>query len=204
MLLDAINAYFNALQDGNVVVQPPKEWIQAQKLAGNVAKTLWKLKKKLYGQRDASKGFSDFMVGVLVGEMKLVQCMDQPCFFRDDANDVVLELHQDDIYATGPKEGLENFVEEITKRLAMKVSKPLGIGSRYAHLKAGRVRTKDGMYLVGNRKYADEIVKSLGLEGAKPAATPITTKLLPEDLEEMCSSEEVALYRLALALRGSW
>ena len=30
---------------------------------------------------------------------------------------------------------------------------------------------------------------------AKPAPTPITTKLLPEELEEMCSSEEVAQYR---------
>ena len=36
---------------------------------GNKTKTLWKLKKKLYGQHDASQGFSDFMQGILVKEM---------------------------------------------------------------------------------------------------------------------------------------
>ena len=78
VLLDAVNAYFNALQDGDVVVEPPREWVQAEAIKGNTTKTLWKLRKKLYGQRDASVGFSDFMQSVLVGEMKFEQCIDQP------------------------------------------------------------------------------------------------------------------------------
>ena len=86
VLLDAVNAYFNALQDGNVVVEP-------------------QLRKKLYGQRDASMGFSDFTQGVLVGEMKFEQCPDQPCFYRHEDMGVDLELHQDDIYATGGELG---------------------------------------------------------------------------------------------------
>ena len=137
---------------------------------------------------------------IFVGELKMVQCMDQPCFFRDDVNDVVLELHQDDIYVTGPEEGLKIFVEQITKRVTMKVSTLLGVGTRYAHLKAGRVRTEDGIYLMGSTKYADEIVKSLGLEQAEPVATPITTKLLPEDFDSLCSSEEVAVYRRCVGI----
>ncbi len=48
---------------------------------------------------------TSIVVGVLVAEMKIVQRMDQPCLFRDDVSDVVLELH----HAMGPKEGLEDF-----------------------------------------------------------------------------------------------
>ena len=113
VLLDAVNAYFNALQDGDVVVEPPREWLQAEALKGNTTKTLWKLKKKLYGQRDASKGFSDFMQGILVKEMRFDQWPDQPCFYKSDELGVDLELHQDDIYATGTAEGLNEFVKEI-------------------------------------------------------------------------------------------
>ncbi len=35
VLLDAINAYFNALQEGDAVVEPPREWLQAEDLKGN-------------------------------------------------------------------------------------------------------------------------------------------------------------------------
>ena len=90
IIMDAVNAYFNAEQNGDVVVQPPDEWIQAEALKGNTAKTMWKLVKKLYGQRDASKGFSDFMMDVLVIRMGFVQCADQPCFYRRESDSVDL------------------------------------------------------------------------------------------------------------------
>ncbi len=63
VLLYAINACFNALQEGDVVVEPPREWLQAEPLKGNTTKTLWKLRKKLYGQRDASKGIQRLHAG---------------------------------------------------------------------------------------------------------------------------------------------
>ncbi len=47
VLLDAVNAYLNALQDSDVMVEPPRERLQAEALKGNTTKTFWKLKKKL-------------------------------------------------------------------------------------------------------------------------------------------------------------
>ena len=44
-------------------------------------------------------------------------------------------------------------------------------GAKYQHLKAGRVRTSEGMYLTGNAKYADAIIESLGLAKAKSVGT---------------------------------
>ena len=77
----------------------------------------------------------------------------------------------------------------------LKVSKLLVVGTKYQHLKAGRIRTADGMYLTGSAKYAEAIIASLGLEKAKSAPMPIATKLLPEDFEHPCADEEAAQYR---------
>eukprot|EP00959_Pyramimonas_sp_CCMP1952_P236655 4945743-Pyramimonas_sp.AAC.1 len=56
--------------------------MEAEALKGNTTRTMWRMKKKLYGERDASRGFSDFMTGTLVSEMGFIQCPDQPCFYR--------------------------------------------------------------------------------------------------------------------------
>ena len=80
----------------------------------------------------------------------------------------------------------------------MKVSPLLKDGAKYQHLKAGRLREGSGMYLTGNAKFADEIIRAFwGLGGAKQAPTPIVTKLLPEDAEELLvlGDEEIKLYR---------
>ncbi len=50
--------------------------------------------------------------------------------------------------------------------------------TKYHHLKAGRLREIDGTYLTGNAKYADKIIKALGLVGAKQVPTPIACNTL--------------------------
>ena len=72
--------------------------------------------KKLYGQRDASRGFIDFMMGVLVDTMGFVQCPDHPCFYSDSVD---LELHQDDIYATPPDGASREFATDICRHITL-------------------------------------------------------------------------------------
>eukprot|EP00959_Pyramimonas_sp_CCMP1952_P011017 230807-Pyramimonas_sp.AAC.1 len=102
---------------------------------------MWRMKKKLYGERDASRGFSDFMNRTLVSEMGFEQCPDQPCFYRRDRDAVDLELHQDDIYATADDVELQAFTTELGSKVKIKVSKLLKVDQ---HLKGGRVRVEDG------------------------------------------------------------
>eukprot|EP00959_Pyramimonas_sp_CCMP1952_P344409 7213494-Pyramimonas_sp.AAC.1 len=61
VIIDAVNAYFHAEQDRLVAVAPPREWIEAEAIKGHTTRTMWRMKKKLYGERGASRGFSDFM-----------------------------------------------------------------------------------------------------------------------------------------------
>ncbi|CAK0836500.1 unnamed protein product, partial [Prorocentrum cordatum] len=195
VIVDAVNAYFHAEQDRLVAVVPPREWIEAEAIKGNTTRTMWRMKKKLYGERDASRGFSDFMNRTLVSEMEFEQCPDQPCFYRRERDSVDLELHQDDIYATAGDSKLQAFATELSSQVKIKVSKLLKVGAKYQHLKGGRVRVEDGMFLTGNRKYADKIVELLNLGKAKGSPTPIVTKLLQEDFEHPLNAEETSLYR---------
>ncbi|CAK0871316.1 unnamed protein product, partial [Prorocentrum cordatum] len=200
VIIDAVNAYFHAMQDRLVAVVPPKEWMEAEALKGNTTRTMWRMKKKLYGERDASRGFSDFMTGTLVSEMGFVQCPDQPCFYRRERDSVDLELHQDDIYATAGDVELQSFMTELASKVKIKVSKLLKVGDKYNHLKGGRVRVHDGMFLTGNRKYADKIVELLNLGRAKSSPTPIVTKLLEDDLKEPLDADDATLYRQCVGI----
>ncbi|CAK0850526.1 unnamed protein product, partial [Prorocentrum cordatum] len=200
VIIDAVNAYFHAEQDRLVAVVPPREWIEAEAIKGNTTRTMWRMKKKLYGERDASRGFSDFMNRTLVSEMEFEQCPDQPCFYRRERDSVDLELHQDDIYATADDSNLQAFTTELSSKVKIKVSKLLKVGAKYQHLKGGRMRVEDGMFLTGNRKYADKILELLNLGKAKSSPTPIVTKLLQGDFEHPLNAEETSLYRQCVGI----
>jgi hypothetical protein len=132
---------------------------------------------------------------VLVTKMGFTRCAVQPCFYRHEKDDVDVEVHQDDFYATAPGTMLSRFAEEILTHMKLKISPLLQIGMRYSHLKCGRSRLQDGMYISGNVKYTVAILESLKMETCKSAVSPIVTQLLNEDKEDMCESEEATLFR---------
>jgi len=148
-IADAVNAYFNAIEPELVYTQPPREWLAVQGLKGERTDVVWRLKKKLYGERDASVGFNDFVFDVLVTKMGFTRCAVQPCFYRHEKDDVDVEVHQDDFYATAPGAMLSRFAEEIIVHMKLKISPLLYIGMRYSNLKCGRSRLQDGMYISG-------------------------------------------------------
>ncbi|CAK0814682.1 unnamed protein product, partial [Prorocentrum cordatum] len=172
VIINAVNAYFHADQDRLVAVVPPREWIEAEALKGNTARTMWRMKKKLYGERDASR----------------------------ERDSVDLELHQDGIYATADDIKLQAFTTELGSEVKITVSKLLKVGAKYQHLKGGRVRVEGGMFLMGNKKYADKIIELLNLGKAKSSPTPIVAKLLKEDSGHPLNAEETSVYRQCVGI----
>ncbi len=78
VLLDAIRAYFSALQDGYVPVEPSREGEQAEALRGNTRKNLWKLLKKLLQRlrgRSECFRFPGRAAGADLGSVLAVQLM---------------------------------------------------------------------------------------------------------------------------------
>ena len=60
LCLDAENAYFHAEEDEEVHCWPPKEWVKRYHArGGRVENPWWKLKRQLYGTREAAKMFNE-------------------------------------------------------------------------------------------------------------------------------------------------
>ena len=83
-----------------------------------------------------------------------------------------MEHHQGDFYMAGDQQVLEKLKVEMKKDLMLKFSGWLVAGRRWPHLKTTRIRTNDGIYIVANNRYVTEVLRSLGLESAKPVPTP--------------------------------
>lgn len=141
------------------------------------------MRKKLYGERDASVEFGDLFAGVFM-QLGFERCPQQPQFYLHRSGKVLADIHQDDVHAAGPDLELVKMMRNVSERIRMKWSELLKVGCRYAFLKNYRTITRDGVFLTANPKYGEDIIKRLGMEGANPTATPIAKGRLPSDAEE--------------------
>ena len=116
-------------------------------------------------------------------------------FFR--CLNVKLEVHQDDFHACSPLwESMQKLKEIVSKHLLMKFSDIFGLEGEYSHLKCLRIKTRQGIWLLGHEKHTDKILKLCDLEGCKSAPTPITvSRKLEDEKEAPCGAEEQKVFR---------
>ena len=181
-IADADHAYWQVEEEDEVYCTAPFELKQQRAAAGLSIDIMLRLKKKLYGKRDASMEFNELVAGHILS-LGFEQCVDQPAFFVHHEREYVIELHQDDFHECAPEEDLNWFRGEMTSKVELKWSQLLWPGHRYSFLKCERVRTSTGAWILGNQKHTDEIVSLLELKDAKTAPTPITCTREIEELE---------------------
>eukprot|EP00971_Amphidinium_carterae_P344215 6484464-Amphidinium_carterae.1 len=202
-IADATNAYWHVPETEEVYAEALEEMKSQRKEQGLEYDIVLLLKKKLYGKRDASVGFSDYMAGHIL-DLGFERCEDMPCFFRHPAREYVIEVHQDDMHECADLEQLEWFKNEITKKgILFKWSSPIGQNNEsYSHLKCKRIRTPTGSWISGNSKYSQAILEKLGLMNAKPCSTPIVSTRSPEEelTAEALSAQNTYRYRKCVGL----
>eukprot|EP00972_Heterocapsa_arctica_P094355 13914125-Heterocapsa_arctica.AAC.1 len=155
------------------------QWRREQGLDCDV---VYKPKKKLYGRRDASAGFAEFVRDKMEA-IGFEQCVGQPSFHRHVAIIIRLELHQDDFHVTASHEEIEKLKNEMNGVLILKWSIPLEEGSSYGHLNCHRARLADGTWILGNPNYEKAIIEELGMENAKPSPMPTTSTRSAEEVD---------------------
>eukprot|EP00971_Amphidinium_carterae_P021743 428837-Amphidinium_carterae.1 len=155
------------------------------------------LDRKLYGERDGSVAFGDLYASTLTdGGFERNSC--QPQFYLHREWDVVAEVHRDDIHAAGTPQGLHYLRECVSKSVAMKWSEVMQPGEKevkYQFLKNFFVLVPGGSFIQPHPKYAEDILKSLGMTDCAPQPTPITSQRLPEDADDPLGPEEAKVYR---------
>ena len=167
---DATNAFWQVPIDEECYMMPPKEWLKKREEKGEGTNVVWNLKKEWYGRRIAGNRWVEWFAGKLK-KNGCDRCVVAPWFFTHP-NGIHLEMHMDDIYGCGPEDKVKEFLEALQKDVKMK-GEIHRRGDTFKHLKRVRTYAADGRVIIQpDPKHIEQAVNILGLQHAKPAATP--------------------------------
>ena len=172
---DAENAFWQVPIQEEVYMKAPKEWLEERVRRGDFSlhdHIVWKLEKEWYGRRKAGQSFVEWAAGKVV-KIGLNRNAAAPWLFHDPVKDILMEVHMDDFYATGPEKALRELEEKLHSMIKLKsVIHPQRPGEMWTHLKRTRHVRKDGIFLTPRKKYIEDLLSMLHLEACNPAPTP--------------------------------
>ena len=134
-----------------------------------------KLRRCLYGTRQAARSWQREIekgikaAGMVIGEMS-------KCSFKSLCGKLVGVVHGDDILLSGPRSLVDAVRNSLRKRYEIR-EQMLGAGPKDASeiiMLNRRVQwTEAGIRISPDPRHVKDIIEELGLEGAKPADTPL-------------------------------
>ena len=160
---------------------------------------MWKLHKiTVYGYRKAPTLWHQHVVTILEN-LNFHTFLTDPSCFRNDDLDINIFIHVDDGLLFGPNIELQRLIKHMSRQVMMRIVGKLVQQNDQAFF-LGRVirRAVRGYSVEANPKYIRDVIAVLGLEEAKPVATP-SVKRTPttESLSEL-ENERRAVYRTAV------
>ena len=170
MVQDVKKAYFFAPARREVYVQIPWE----DQGPGDHDKCA-RLKKSLYGTRDAAANWVDEYTRVLVDEMKFVKGASSPCSFHHPVKNIKIVVHGDDFVSEAPKKELLWLDSELKKFFELKTEI---LGPEKDETRELRILNRvlrwesEGITWEADQRHAEIIIQQLGLEGSKPLSSP--------------------------------
>ena len=81
--LDCTDAFHQAPEPDDVVVEPPEEYLNGLRAAGKSTNIWWKLQKQLPGRRQAGQRWVDHFTSALVDKLGFTRCVSAPQFFLE-------------------------------------------------------------------------------------------------------------------------
>ena len=115
--LDCTDAYHQAPELDDVVVEPPEENLNSLRAAGMSTDIWWKLQKQLPGRRQAGQRWVDQFTSALVDKLGFTRCVSAPQFFWNPDRQVGMEVHMDDVHGFGPDPRVEKFKEDLAAHI---------------------------------------------------------------------------------------
>ena len=83
--LDCTGAFHQAPELDDVVVEPPEEYLNRLRAAGQCTNMWWKLQKQLPGRRQAGQRWVDHFTSALVDKLGFTRCVSAPHFLESRA-----------------------------------------------------------------------------------------------------------------------
>jgi histone deacetylase 1/2 len=162
-----------------IYIEPPSEW-RAQDPTRR--SQVWKLRKALYGLRQAAKGFQDHLSTILE-DMGFLRVRVQPTAFWNPANNVRIIVHVDDPLLVGERQHVVEVISRLGESLTIKKVQEIdtqGVIYLGAHIS----RQGDAFYERPPDGYIEGIANMMGLRHAKAVDAPGVKRHFPKNTEE--------------------
>ena len=163
--MDVKGAYLHAPIDSEIYIDQPKGY----KREDGPGKTVWKLKKSLYGLKQSGRNWHNILHDFLKQE-DFVKSKVDPCLFirnkDDDTRTILLVWVDDIIVAANFKPSLADIKEKLSQRFNMKDLGPLSMFLGIQFTQSNRQVT------LSQSTYIESILEKFGYVTCKPRATP--------------------------------
>ena len=126
---------------------------------------VWKLKKSLYGLKQASRAWNTKLVQVLV-DLGFLPLISDPCFFIQGENMII--IHVDDILCASPSQEESNFIfQQLEKYLKLK---DMGNVKFFLGIQIDRVVQG---FILSQKSFVEDLLISTSMHNSKPVSTPM-------------------------------
>ena len=186
---DVSTAFLHALMNEEVVVWPPKEFY----LEG---KCLWRLKKAMYGLRQAPK--LEHFAEVMTTKLGFRRCKSDPNLYCHESGRLYVLAYVDDLLVVGTDEMRKSFMSQLSEEVLLKETGQLVPGSEHTFLGRRLRHNGDSIDVCMSQKYIDTILDLYGMKDAKPVATTGTVTINKTVPDTPLSPEEHKVYRTAV------
>ena len=208
LLMSQIHSWEVALSDFasaflNTPVDPSKSpiFVQAPRELQYSEPNVWRLKRQLYGLRDAPKSwqahFSQIMVNKGMTQMKSDSC----AFLKKDQNghvQLAVMAYVDDLVISGSAHMVTDFIMMIQEEFTLKHVNFLTSENPVEFLGRTIKRLKNGNITMDfSQKFIDELLKIFEVTG-KVTTTSLKLQVLPEDQKAQCDKVIHQIYRSAV------
>ncbi|GJU00004.1 retrovirus-related pol polyprotein from transposon TNT 1-94 [Tanacetum coccineum] len=181
--MDVKSAFLNGFINEEVYVAQPPRFIEFEK-----PDHVYKLKKALYGLKEAPKAWYDRLKAFLIKHEYKIGMVDNTLFTKKkSSNLIIVQIYVDDIIF-----GLtcQDMCDEFTKIMHDEFEMSM-MGELNLFLGLQIKQMEDGIFF-NQSKYIKEMLKKFGLEDSKPMKTPMSsdTKLTKDEECESVDSNK--------------
>ena len=194
MCFDAVAAFSQADEQELVFLHPPEEYAR---MAGKPI--FWQCLKVREGRRNGARSWQEHFLEQITSSScpgKFKQNLKTPSLYFSAELDVVIDLHVDDGYCSGPPEALKKVFTYLETVIVMKLSPLATAGMAFDHVGARRERTTAGMCVIPFAKCTESVLEMMGMQGCNGSTSPKLDKKDMDGDREPC--ENPSLFRSAV------
>ena len=186
----------------NTPVDPSKSpiFVQAPRELQYSEPTVWRLKRQLYGLRDAPKSWQAHFTQIMV-KKSMTQMKSDSCFLKKDQNghvQLAVMAYVDDLVISGSAQMVKDFIMMIQEEFTLKHVNFLTSENSVEFLGRTIKRLKNGnITMEFSQKFIDELLKIFEVTG-KVTTTGLKLQVLPEDQKAQCDRVIHQNYRSAV------